>query len=299
MTSYLRFCRLEKALSENTLDAYRRDLSRMGKYLEKKAVSSVNLQDLRGYIDHLHTAKLSSRSIARHIAAARGFFGFLHGDELILVNPAELLSAPQIGSPLPKYLPSQQLESLLTAEKPAARTNARDKAMIELLYATGLRVSELIGVKVGELDSSAGVVRVTGKSNKQRLVPVGRQALAALENYLQNERPALLKGKSSPYLFVTARGTSMTRQGFWKLLRQQGKSIGIHRNLSPHVLRHTFATHLVEGGADLRSVQVMLGHADISTTQIYTHVRRARLQEAVNRHHPRAGQSKPEGSKQA
>jgi integrase/recombinase XerD len=160
--------------------------------------------------------------------------------------------------------------------------------MLDLLYATGLRVTELIQLRVSDIDESQGIVRVIGKGNKQRLVPVGREALQSIEAYRQQQRPQLLKGRVSAYLFVTARGTRMTRQGFWKLLRLHGKSVGVFRNLSPHVLRHTFATHLLEGGADLRSVQTMLGHADIGTTQIYTHVMRSRLRQTIDDHHPRA-----------
>jgi integrase/recombinase XerD len=160
--------------------------------------------------------------------------------------------------------------------------------MLDLLYATGVRVSELVSLRISDLDALGGTVRVIGKGNKQRLVPVGRESLRSLEQYVAELRPRLLKGRVSPYLFITARGTRMTRQGFWKLLKGHGKSAGVFRQLSPHVLRHTFATHLLEGGADLRSVQTMLGHADIGTTQVYTHVMRSRLQQTVNRHHPRA-----------
>jgi integrase/recombinase XerD len=169
--------------------------------------------------------------------------------------------------------------------------------MLDLLYATGLRVSELIALRVADLDEAGRTVRVTGKGNKQRLVPVGLQAITSVREYCRQQRPALLKGKVSPYLFVTARGTRMTRQGFWKLLRGHGKRAGIFRELSPHVLRHTFATHLLEGGADLRSVQTMLGHVDIGTTQIYTHVMRSHLQQTVNRYHPRAAQESKRGPK--
>jgi integrase/recombinase XerD len=189
---------------------------------------------------------------------------------------------------LPKYLDPAALENILKSPAQESATGLRDRAMMDLLYATGLRVSELIRIRIADLDELQGTLRVTGKGNKQRLVPVGRQALASIDRYRAEMRPRLLKGRVSPYLFVTARGTAMTRQCFWNLLRGHGRNAGIFRNLSPHVLRHTFATHLLEGGADLRSVQTMLGHADIGTTQIYTHVMRSRLRQTLERHHPRA-----------
>jgi integrase/recombinase XerD len=205
-----------------------------------------------------------------------------------------LLAAPKIGTSLPRYLDSGTVDQLLTAPAESDSIGLRDHAMLDLLYATGMRVSELIRLRVADLDELGGVLRVTGKGNKQRLIPVGREALKSIARYQTEQRPSLLKGRVSPYLFITARGTAMTRQGFWKLLRGYGKQAGIISEfgrkgvLSPHVLRHTFATHLLEGGADLRSVQTMLGHSDIGTTQIYTHVMRSRLRQTVDEHHPRA-----------
>jgi integrase/recombinase XerD len=291
MRSYLHFCRTEKGLAQNTLASYRRDLAQLSVFLEKTPLSSVTLDTLRGYLDRLRKSGLSNRSVARQVATLRGFFGFLLEEGEIAVNPTELLSAPQIGSSLPKYLDVASLEEVLGAPDENSATGLRDRAMLDLLYATGLRVSELIKLRVADLDELQGTLRVIGKGNKQRLVPVGTQAIASVARYIAAQRSLLLKGRVSPYLFVTARGTAMTRQGFWKLLRNHGKTAGIFRNLSPHVLRHTFATHLLEGGADLRSVQVMLGHADIGTTQIYTHVMRSRLRQTVDQHHPRARRS--------
>jgi integrase/recombinase XerD len=210
-------------------------------------------------------------------------------------NPAELLVSPKIGASLPKYLDHERMAELIEAPDTAKPTGLRDHAMLDLLYATGLRVSELIKLRVADLDEYGGVLRVIGKGNKQRLVPVGKAALGSVEEYRAQQREQLLGGRVSPFLFVTARGTAMTRQGFWKLLRGHGKQAGIFRSLSPHVLRHTFATHLLEGGADLRSVQTMLGHADIGTTQIYTHVMRSRLRQTVDQHHPRATARKSAG----
>jgi integrase/recombinase XerD len=293
MKAFLHFCRTEKGLSANTLQAYRRDLARFCLFLKDISLSGCTLETLRRYVDNLKTEKLSNRSIARHITSLRSFFGFLLEEGAVTNNPAELLAAPKIGASLPKYLETSAVDRLLLAPESAAATGLRDRAMLDLLYATGVRVSELIHLRVSDLDELQGVIRVIGKGDKQRLVPVARTALKSVEEYCLQQRPQLLKGRISPYLFVTARGSAMTRQGFWKLLRGHGKKAGIlssfkKRALSPHVIRHTFATHLLEGGADLRSVQTMLGHADIGTTQIYTHVMRSRLRQTVEQHHPRA-----------
>jgi integrase/recombinase XerD len=218
----------------------------------------------------------------------RGLFGFLTDEQEVTANPTDLLAAPKVGSSLPKYLALPEVDRLLASPDSRSRTGLRDQAMIHLLYSSGLRVSELVKLRISDVDEAAGTIRVIGKGNKQRLIPVGRAALQALERYNQHQRPHLLKGRVSPYLFVTARGKVMTRQGFWKLLKGHGKRVGVFRSLSPHVLRHTFATHLLEGGADLRSLQAMLGHADVGTTEIYTHVMRSRLKQIVDEHHPRA-----------
>ena len=293
MKSFLHFCRTEKGLAVNSVQAYRRDLTRFSLFLKEKPVSACTLETLRGYVDNLKKEKLANRSIARHIATIRSFFAFLLEEGSITANPAELLAAPHTGTSLPKYLGTPAVNRLLAAPTGDSATGLRDRAMLDLLYATGMRVSELIHLRVGDLDTLGGVVRVLGKGDKQRLVPVGRAAVALVEEYCLQQRPKLLRGRISAYLFVTARGGAMTRQGFWKLLRVHGKKAGIisildKRSLSPHVMRHTFATHLLEGGADLRSVQTMLGHADIGTTQIYTHVMKSRLRQTVDEHHPRA-----------
>ena len=294
--SFLHFCRTEKGLSFNSLEAYRRDLTQLALWLGGCNLADISLDTLRAYLDQRRQEGLKNRSIARQVTTLRGFFGFLVEEGHVQASPAELLAAPKIGSSLPKYLDSQRVDSLLESPDENSATGLRDRAMMDLLYACGLRVSELIKLRVADVDELGGTVRVIGKGDKQRLIPVGRAALNSLERYRTEQRPELLKGRVSPYLFVTARGTAMTRQGFWKLLRGHGKSAGIFRSLSPHVLRHTFATHLLEGGADLRSVQTMLGHADIGTTQIYTHVMRSRLRQTVDRHHPRARQkSRPAG----
>ncbi len=283
---YLDFCRVEKGLSANSIDAYSTDLAGFSKFFEDGAAPGT--EEIRTYIDHLYQRKLSNRSIARHLTTLRNFYGFLLREGAIDRDPTEHLKAPRQWQTIPKYLNAGEIDSLLDAPEDSKPTGLRDRAMLHLLYATGLRVSELCRTGISDLNLEMGVLRTMGKGRKQRLIPVGRQAIQAVEAYLRNGRPALLKGRASRYLFVTARGGCLTRQAFWKLMGGHGRKAGIFRNLSPHVLRHSFATHLLEHGADLRSVQVMLGHADISTTQIYTHVMRSRLRDTIQEHHPRA-----------
>jgi integrase/recombinase XerD len=283
--SFLDFCRVEKGLSVNTLHSYQFDLQR---FSGQVPIRNAGAEDLASYVESLYRAGLSPRSIARHITTLRTFYSFLAREGEIGHDPAEHLALPKQWSTLPKYLNREEVDRLLGSPAVEKPTGLRDRAMLELLYATGLRVSELCGLERSAVDGEFAVLRVTGKGNKQRLVPFGESAREAIDRYLGDGRPRLLKGRASRYLFVTARGSAMTRQAFWKLLRLYGRRVGIFRNLTPHVVRHSFATHLVEGGADLRSVQVMLGHADISTTQIYTHVARRRLRETVDQHHPRA-----------
>jgi integrase/recombinase XerD len=231
---------------------------------------------------------MSSRSIARHLTTLRNYFGFLVREGRIAYDPVEAIPLPRQWQCLPKRLSLEEVNRLIEAPDSTTPRGIRDRAMLELLYATGPRVSELCGVEVRGLDLDMGVLRVTGKGNKQRLVPIGKEAVAAVRLYLGHGRERLLKGRASRFAFVTARGGPMTRQMFWKMLRAYRLKAGIATALTPHVLRHTFATHLLEGGADLRSVQTMLGHADIATTQIYTHVMRARLRQTIDEHHPRA-----------
>ena len=222
------------------------------------------------------------------MATLRNYYRFLAREGEVSGDPGEFLVSPKQWSTLPKYLNREEIERLIAAPDGAKPRDLRDRAMLELLYATGLRVSELCGLELTTVERRMGVLKVIGKGNKQRMVPFGEPAGVALDRYLATGRPALLKGRASKYLFVTARGSAMTRQTFWTLLRNHGHRVGIFRRLTPHVVRHSFATHLVEGGADLRSVQIMLGHADISTTQVYTHVARRRLREVIDQHHPRA-----------
>jgi integrase/recombinase XerD len=278
---------VEKGLSANTIASYRTDLERFASRIPN-AGRDASRQDLAGYLEWLYQQKLAPRSIARHVATIRNYYRFLVREGEISKDPAQFLSAPRQWATLPKYLNRSEVEALLEAPPPDTPMGLRDRAMLQVLYATGVRVSELCELEMNAVERGLGVLKVTGKGDKQRVVPFGEPAGEALDRYLAGGRPKLLKGRASRHLFVTARGQAMTRQRFWRLLRNHGRRVGIFRHLTPHVVRHSFATHLVEGGADLRSVQVMLGHADISTTQVYTHVARNRLREAIDRYHPRA-----------
>ncbi len=288
--TFLDFCRIEKGLALNSTEAYRRDLERFEAYFSAQSgIPEIpRAEDLRTYLEALHAEGLSTRSIARHTTTIRNLYNFLIREGVVDQDPTALLPLPKQWSTLPRYLSLEEINRMIDAPDQGKPSGVRDRAMLELLYATGLRVTELCGVEVNDLERELGIVRVNGKGNKQRLVPVGQTALRAIGTYLDSARGQLLKGRASRYLFVTARGTKMTRQGFWKLIILHGKKAGIFHGLTPHVIRHSFATHMVERGADLRSVQTMLGHADISTTQIYTHVVRSRLREEFDRHHPRA-----------
>jgi len=285
--SFLNFCRVEKGLANHTISSYRLDLQRFSENLPVPD-REINAQQLADYIESLYRAKFSPRSIARHVATLRNYYRFLAREGEVSGDPGEFLVSPKQWSTLPKYLNREEIEKLIAAPDGSKPRDLRDRAMLELLYATGLRVSELCGLELTAIERRMGVLKVIGKGNKQRMVPFGEPAGVALDRYLATGRPALLKGRASKCLFVTARGSAMTRQTFWTLLRNHGHRVGIFRRLTPHVVRHSFATHLVEGGADLRSVQIMLGHADISTTQVYTHVARRRLREVIDQHHPRA-----------
>jgi len=291
IAAFLNFCRIEKGLAQNSLEAYGRDLERYRWYFRSRHgedVPSNHTDTVLEYLNSLYRSGLGSRSIARHLASLRNFYGFLLREGKIAIDPTEHVRTPKQWQTIPKFLNLSQIEKLLQAPDASKATGIRDQAMLQLLYATGLRVSELCRVGVSDLNLEMGVLRTTGKGNKQRVVPVGRAAVAEVRRYLETARGRILKGRASRFLFVTSRGGAMTRQAFWKLLAGHGRRAGIYRNLTPHVVRHSFATHLLEGGADLRSVQTMLGHADISTTQIYTHVMRSRLRKTLDDHHPRA-----------
>ncbi len=282
---------LEDGLARNTLDAYRSDLTLFGVWLAKTRGKSVLLEtdkgDLQAYLQHqFQIAKTRPSTASRELSALKRFFRYLLRGGLIKADPTLLIDTPKQVRPLPKNLSEADVDALLGITL-GAPLDLRDKAMLETLYATGLRVSELVALKVAEVSLSMGVVRVMGKGSKERLVPLGEEAVNWITRYLAEARPLLLSGKTSDALFVTQRGEAMTRQAFWYLIKRRALQAGIGKALSPHTLRHAFATHLLNHGADLRVVQMLLGHADISTTQIYTHVARERLQKLHAEHHPR------------
>jgi integrase/recombinase XerD len=291
ISSFLTYAKVEKGLSPNTVSAYRRDLVKFDVFAQKRKLSleAVSRDDLVDFLASLYRMKLESRTVARHLVTLRNFFRFAQIQELITTDPSINLESPKIRRSLPGYLRLEEVERLLEQPDSTTALGLRDRAMLEVLYSTGLRVSELIGLRVSDLDSKVGCVRCIGKGDKERIVPVGRKALLMVEKYLRDARPKLLgKLRGSPTLFVNRRGVSLSRVGVWKILSGYGKRAGLRVSLTPHMLRHSFATHLLERGADLRSVQLMLGHADISTTQIYTHVVEERLKQIYKAHHPRA-----------
>jgi len=285
--TFLDYCRVEKGLASNSVDSYRRDLTRYLGFVRQQGQGCPEPERVRRHLDGLREAGLAPRSIARHLTTLRNFYQFLVAQERVAADPTANLPLPRQWKTLPKNLSREEVTRLIEAPEIDRPSRIRDRAMLELLYASGLRVTELCRVGAGDLNQDLGVVRVNGKGGKERMVPVGKHALAAIAGYCSSARPALLKGRSSRYLFVTARGGPMTRQGFWKLIKGYGRKSGLFQRLSPHSVRHSFATHLLEGGADLRSVQTMLGHADIATTQVYTHVMQSRLRRTVEEHHPR------------
>jgi integrase/recombinase XerD len=284
---FLDFCRVEKGLAANSVASYRLDLARYTAFARSAAAGDPAVL-IKAYLDSLYQAGMSSRSIARHLSTLRNFYEFLLREGKIDRDPTALLPSPRLPAGLPKRLSLEEVDRLLNAPDLGQARGLRDRAMIELLYASGPRVSELCGVELGDVNLDMGILRVNGKGGKQRLVPVGGSAVQAVRDYLESGRDRLLGPRRSRYLFVTARGGPLTRQAFWALIRRYGIQAGIRQRLTPHLLRHSFATHLLEGGANLRSVQTMLGHADISTTQIYTHVLRTRLRQTIDEHHPRA-----------
>ena len=287
---YFAYLTVEKGLAANTLESYSRDLQTFLGYLADQScdnLGSIRAPAILGYLIHLRHRGLSSRSRARHLVTLRGFFRFLHQEKLIPRDPATLIELPKSGLHLPGILSLSEIQALLAVPDTGRPVGLRDAAMLELLYAAGLRVSELIRLKVMEVNMEAGFVRVFGKGGKERVVPIGRTALTALKDYTEAGRPVLLKGLTSEWLFVARRGRPISRQGFWKLIKKYALQAGIRHPVSPHTLRHSFASHLLEGGADLRVVQIMLGHADIATTQIYTHVSTERLKAVHRKYHPR------------
>jgi integrase/recombinase XerD len=293
IAAFLTHVRVEKGLSANTVTAYRRDLLKFDDFAKKRKITleSVTRDNLVEFLASLYRQKLESRTVARHLVTLRNFFRFAQLQELISADPCQNLESPKIRRSLPGYLRLEEIERLLAQPDDKTPLGLRDHAMLDVLYSTGLRVSELISLRVMDLDTAVGCIRCIGKGDKERIVPIGKKALALVERYLRDARPKLIgKGKQAlaTTLFINRRGAPLSRVGVWKILSAYGRKAGLRSALTPHMLRHSFATHLLERGADLRSVQLMLGHSDISTTQIYTHVVEERLKQIYKAHHPRA-----------
>ncbi len=287
---FINYLVVEKGLSRNTVAAYSKDLILYVESLRENGISDIADADMTLVLKHLidlRDAGLGPRSRARHLVTLRGFYRFLVHEKILETNPAKVVDLPRTGQKLPDILKVEDVARLLEAPHASKPLGMRDAAMLELLYAAGLRVSELIKVGIANINLEACFVLVLGKGSKERVVPIGQVARKKIDAYLGSGRPVLLKGRPSPYLFVTRSAVPMTRQGFWKLLKQYALRAGISHKITPHTIRHSFATHLLERGADLRSVQVMLGHVDISTTQIYTHVAQERLKAVHTQYHPR------------
>jgi len=293
ISSYLTHVQVEKGLASNTLSAYRRDMAKFEDFAKKRklALNAVKRDDLVDFLASLYRQKLESKTVARHLVTLRNFFRHAQVQGLISEDPTAHLESPKIRRSLPGYLRLEEVEKLLELPDQKTPLGLRDRAMLEVLYSTGLRVSELTSLRVTDLDMKVGCVRCIGKGDKERLVPVGRKALGIVERYLRDGRTALIgpgRNSAGAFLFVNRRGGRISRVGVWKIFSAYGRKAGLRVPLTPHMLRHSFATHLLERGADLRSVQLMLGHSDISTTQIYTHVVEERLKQIYRAHHPRA-----------
>jgi integrase/recombinase XerD len=292
LKDFMHFLIVEKALAKNTIVSYERDLKAYLKYIKTvenvQSINDIGRIQIVHFLGHLKEQRKSSRTIARNIASIRAFHQFLLREKVAEQDPSVHIETPQLERTLPKVLNLQEVERLLEAPKLTTHYGLRDKAMLELLYATGIRVSELIGLNLDDAHLTMGFVRCIGKGNKERIIPLGRTAATAIQEYLDKGRPQFIKNQREESLFVNHHGRRLTRQGFWKILKGLTKEAGIEKELTPHTLRHSFATHLLENGADLRAVQEMLGHSDISTTQIYTHVTRTRLKDVYSQFHPRA-----------
>ena len=288
--TFLNCLRVEKGLSENTLQAYRRDIQKFAAFASgrKLGTKDVRRSDVVEFLASLYRKGLDSRSVARHLVTIRNFFRFALTEGHIDDDPAATIESPRFRQSLPEFLSLEEVDRLLQQPDMNTTLGLRDRALIELMYSAGLRVSELCGLRLEDIQIESGCLRCVGKGNKERLVPVGRQALSIIQKYLRTARRKLLPEGSSPYLFLNQRGRKLDRITFWKLLGAYGRKAGLRKALTPHMLRHSFATHLLDRGADLRSVQIMLGHSDISTTQIYTHVVEERLKQVYKAHHPRA-----------
>ena len=288
---FLAYLQTEKGLADNTVSSYGRDLTKLFHFLAKTdldQVEEIQKHHLLSWMVSLSRSDLRPKSQLRALVAARQFFRFLRKEKIVSTNPTQDIDLPKPIKSLPSFLEVDEVEKLLEVQNGKTPKGIRDHAMITVLYATGLRVSELVNLPCEGVDLERGYIMTEGKGRKERVVPLGGRASEALEHYMGNARPHYLKAKASSFLFLRQGGKPMTRQGFWKLLKQYARLAGIQKEISPHKLRHSFATHLVERGADLRAVQAMLGHADLSTTEIYTHVNQARLRQIYGTHHPRA-----------
>ena len=292
IAQFIHYLEVERGLSPNTLSAYRRDLAKLDSFAKKRGrdLKSLDASDLREFLRDLHRHGLSLRSIGRTTSAVRGLYRFAAAEGHMRTDPAEQIESARLHRNLPRYLSLEEVERLLDVSDVTTAEGLRDRAMLELLYATGLRVSELVKLELDDFNFDVGYLACEGKGRKERIVPYGRSARKWLERYLQEGRPGLVKKneKLNGALFLSRLGKAMTRQRFFQILKSCGRRAGIERPLSPHVVRHSFATHLLERGADLRSLQLMLGHSNIGTTQIYTHVSRERLRQIYDQHHPRA-----------
>lgn len=290
LQQYLDYLKVEKGLSPNTLAAYGTDLSLFYKFLSKKKIASLEkiiAAQILDYLVSLSDASMKARSISRRLITLRGFFRFLLKEEIIKKDPTALMEIPKGGRKLPNFLTLEEVDKILNLIAQETPEGIRNRTMLEVLYATGLRVSELVSLSVDDLNLQKGFLKTYGKGSKERIVPIGQSASKFLQDYLTSSRESLRKGRATQALFLTRRGRGMTRQMFWNIIKSSTHRAGIKKEVSPHTLRHSFATHLIQGGADLRSVQTMLGHSDISTTQIYTHLNLKHLKSIVAKH-PRA-----------
>jgi len=290
LDQFLHYLIVERGLSKNTIEAYSHGLSRFLSYLRGKGIQEIReigKFEVRGFLLALKKKNLSSKTIVRNLVVIRTFFRFLLQEGILEANPVEDLESPKVSKTLPDILALREIEQIL--EQPDLRTplGMRDRAMLEMLYATGMRVSELTRLPIHQVNLEGGYVLLYGKGSKERIVPIGNEAIKWVTLYLKKARGILAKGRESPFLFINRSGRGMSRQRFWRILKEYGRRAGLHKRITPHLLRHSFATHLLERGADLRSVQMMLGHVDISTTQIYTHVTGERLKKIHQRYHPR------------
>ncbi|WP_034987469.1 site-specific tyrosine recombinase XerD [Liquorilactobacillus sucicola] len=288
---YLHYLTVERGLSKNTVMSYRNDLIQFASFLQKQQISSFNNVKRQTVIDFMQqetTQKKATSSIVRSVTSLRKFFQYLMEEERILQDPMQLIDAPKRKEHLPEVLSTKEVEKLLNSPDTEKKLGLRNRAILEVMYATGLRVSEIVNLQLANLHLSMGLIQTLGKGSKERIVPIGDQAIKWVERYLQTARPELLGRQRSSYLFLNNHGHQLTRQGIWKNLKAEVKKAGINKNVTPHTLRHSFATHILENGADLRIVQELLGHADIATTQIYTHLSKKRLADIYQRYHPRA-----------